>query len=233
MWAAFILGLLGSLHCVGMCGPLAIVIHQQALQQNRQPWVGVVLYHIGRISTYILLGILIGLISTAFWGTLQFYLSLLAGTVLIVSAFGIIPWEKHLWALPGFRTVGQWIPKMYSRFIQHPSPAAPFLGGMVNGLLPCGLVYMALSAALVTGDTILSAQMMLFFGLGTVPALAFTQFAGWKARLKLSAIRTYVLPAFLVLTGTFLILRAFAVPIPVDLRLLKEMTDIPMCHSPG
>ena len=63
MWAAFILGLLGSLHCVGMCGPLAIVIHQQALQQNRQPWVGVVLYHIGRVSTYILLGILIGLIN--------------------------------------------------------------------------------------------------------------------------------------------------------------------------
>ena len=230
MWAAFLLGFLGSLHCVGMCGPLAIVIHQQAIQNHRRAWTSVFLYHAGRISIYIILGMAIGLISSVLWGTLQFYLSLLAAAVLILSAFSLVHWEKHLWSLPGLRTIGQWIPKTFGRLMQHSSPLAPLLGGMINGLLPCGLVYLMLSTALTTGDTWISAQMMLFFGIGTIPALAFTQYAGWKARLKLSAVRTYILPAFLFLTGVFLILRAFAVPIPVDLRLLQQMTNIPMCH---
>lgn len=230
MLAGWIMGFLGSLHCVGMCGPLAVVIHEQARGQGRQPWTGMVLYHFGRISTYVLLGVLIGFVSTALWGALQFWLSLLAGAVLILSAFSLLPWERQIWALPGFRWVGRKIPVLYARFLNHPSPFAPYLGGAVNGFLPCGLVYLALSAGLATGDVWLSARLMFFFGLGTVPALAFTQVAGWQARLRLAGVRKYVLPAFLLITGTFLILRAFSVPIPADLRLLQQLTNVPMCH---
>jgi len=230
MLAGWIMGFLGSLHCVGMCGPLAVVIHEQARSQGRQPWTGMALYHLGRVSTYVVLGILIGFISTALWGVMQFWLSLLAGVVLILSAFSLLPWERQMWSLPGFRWIGQRIPVLYARFLNHPSAFAPFLGGAVNGLLPCGLVYLALSAGLATGDILLSARLMFFFGLGTIPALAFTQVAGWKARLRLTAVRRYVLPVFLILTGGFLILRAFSVPIPTDLRLLQEMTKVPMCH---
>lgn len=231
MWAAFLVGFLGSLHCVGMCGPLALIIHQQSARSGRSTRAGMVLYHVGRITTYVALGILIGLVSTAMWGSMQFYLAHLAGLVLIISAFSLVPWERQIWNLPGFRTLGQAIPRWYNRFLNLDTPLAPLLGGLVNGFLPCGLVYLALSMALVTGDTWLSAGMMLFFGMGTIPALAVTQYVGWKSRPRLAFIRKYVLPSFLLLTGVFLILRAWSVPIPVDLRLLMEMTRIPMCHE--
>lgn len=230
MWAAFLLGFLGSLHCVGMCGPLAIVIHQQAGRHSNHSIVSAGLYHLGRITTYILLGLVIGLLSMALWGVLQFYLSLIAGVILILAAFSFLPWEKQIWKLPGLRQLGEWIPKAYGRFLQSPSRLAPLAGGMVNGLLPCGLVYLALSTALATGDIQLGAAIMFYFGLGTIPALAATQFAGWKIKGRFVLVRKYVLPPFLILTGVFLILRAFSVPIPVDLRLLHEMTNIPMCH---
>ena len=230
MGAAFLLGFLGSLHCVGMCGPLAVIVHQQALRHQRSALFQAILYHTGRVGTYVLLGILIGLLSMAMWGQLQRVLSILAGVILILAAFSLLPWERQIWKLPGFRQLGNWIPKVYGRFIQLSSPWAPFLGGMVNGLLPCGLVYLALSAALTTGDPWISARVMLAFGAGTIPALAVTQFAGWQLRHRFVLIRRYVLPVFLVLTGVFLLLRAFSVPIPADLRLLQQMTDIPMCH---
>ena len=230
MLAAFLLGFFGSLHCVGMCGPLAIVIHQQANRKDHEPILAATLYHVGRISTYVILGLAIGSLSMALWGSLQFYLSLIAGAILILAAFSLLPWERQIWSLPGLKQLGEWIPKAYGRFLNSPSRWAPFAGGMVNGLLPCGLVYLALSTSMATGDIVLGAQMMFLFGLGTIPALAATQFAGWKIKRRLAVVRTYVLPPFLVLTGIFLILRAFAVPIPVDLRLLHEMTNIPMCH---
>lgn len=230
MWAAFLIGFLGSLHCVGMCGPLAIIIHQRSLRTGRSGAQGLVLYHAGRVSTYIGLGLLVGLLSTALWGRLQVGLSVFAGVVLLLSAFSLLPWERKIWSLPGFRTLGEWIPRTYGRLMASPSPLAPWLGGMVNGLLPCGLVYLALSTALATGDPLLSAQMMLLFGLGTVPALLATQLVGLKVRERLGAVRKVVLPAFLLLTGSFLLLRAFSVPVPADLRLLMEMTRIPLCH---
>ena len=231
MVAGFLIGFLGSLHCVGMCGPLAIVIHQQSHARGNHPGLALVLYHAGRITTYVSLGVLVGLLSSAMWGSLQFYLSIFAGTILILSAMQFIPWEKHIWNLPGFKQLGQLIPKLYARLIKVPGLAAPLLGGLANGLLPCGLVYMGLAAALATGDGLLSASMMLAFGLGTIPALLATQLLGWKSRVKLGAVRKVILPTFLILTGVFLILRAFAVPIPSDLRLLLEMTSIPMCHD--
>lgn len=230
MLAAFLLGFFGSLHCVGMCGPLAIVIHQQANRKAQQPAIAAVLYHLGRITTYVLLGLVIGSLSMALWGNLQFYLSVIAGLILILAAFSLLPWERQIWSLPGLKQLGEWIPKAYGRFLNSPSRWAPVAGGMVNGLLPCGLVYLALSTSMATGDVLLGARMMLLFGLGTAPALAVTQFAGWKIKGRFAMVRTYVLPPFLVLTGLFLILRAFAVPIPVGLRLLHEMTNIPMCH---
>jgi len=230
MWAAFLIGFLGSLHCAGMCGPLAIVIHQRSLQTGRSGWQGLLLYHVGRVTTYAVLGVLVGLLSTALWGRLQTGLSVFAGVVLLLSAFSLLPWERQIWSLPGFRTLGEWIPRTYGRLMGWNSPLAPWLGGMVNGLLPCGLVYLGLSTALATGDPLLSAQMMLLFGLGTVPALVVTQLVGLKVRNRLGAVRKVVLPAFLLLTGTFLLLRAFSVPVPSDLRLLLEMTHIPMCH---
>ncbi len=230
MWAAFLMGFLGSLHCVGMCGPLAVVIHQQALGQGRSPWQGMALYHMGRVATYVVLGLLVGLISSALWGVFQQGLSLLAGCVLVLSAFSLLPWERRIWGLPGLRWLGARIPVWYQKFLHHPSRMAPLYGGAVNGLLPCGLVYLALSATMVTGDAGLSAGMMALFGLGTIPALAFTQLAGWKARGRMQAVRRWVLPAFLLTTGIFLILRAFSVPVPADLRLLQQLTHVPMCH---
>lgn len=201
MVAGFLIGFLGSLHCVGMCGPLAIVIHQQSYARGNQPGLALVLYHAGRITTYVTLGVLVGLLSSAMWGSLQFYLSIFAGVILILSAMQFIPWEKHMWNLPGFKQLGQLIPKLYARLIKIPGLAAPLLGGLVNGLLPCGLVYMGLAAALATGDGLLSASMMLAFGLGTIPALLATQLLGWKSRVKLGAIRRVILPTFLILTG--------------------------------
>lgn len=230
MTAAFLLGFLGSLHCAGMCGPLAMLVHQSGVKEGLSSFWSGAMYHIGRIGMYVVLGSVAGLISMATWGSMQVGFSFLAGVILILAGLRFIPWERKLFNIPGLDRLSAWIPSVYGRWMHRAGRGSALIGGVLNGLLPCGLVYLALSAAFATGAVGLSVQFMAFFGLGTVPMLAGTQMIGARIRQRFTMVRAYILPAFLIIAGGLLILRAIQIKVPDQLQWLYMMMGTPMCE---
>ncbi len=199
---AILLGLGGSLHCLGMCGPLVLSIHHGT--SDGGVWSGL-LYHISRAFIYGLMGLVFGLVGQGlYWMDIQQYLSILAGVVLLIVV---------LWPKLNFR----WIPSFLQNFVQksfHKLQSLPVLLripalGMLNALLPCGLVYTALGVSLVTARTSIEGFIFMFvFGLGTLPALWILgivrgrlKWSKWKnAHLAVRSL-TLVVAALLILRG--------------------------------
>lgn len=211
----FLMGLIGSLHCVGMCGPLVIALptaHLNAFQKSRSLF----LYHFGKISSYTLLGILFGLFGSQFpIHGLQENLSIVMGSIMLLYVLYVFI-KKPIVANKIF--VMNWIYssmiKSLGQLFKSKNRFANYLIGLLNGLLPCGLVYMALTSAMATQNVMLGGIFMAFFGLGTTPALIMLsmgkQFMGVHGRQKLQR----VLPLFIFSMGVLLILRGMNLGIP-------------------
>ena len=163
---ALIIGFAGSLHCVGMCSPLAMLIggpDKQKILLNR------LLYNSGRVITYSFLGLLMGLIGevVSFTG-LQNVLSIGLGVfIILVLLFPRI--EASL--SPAVNAFLYRVKSGIGNRIRKSTPSSSFVTGLLNGLLPCGMVYMALALALIQNSLWTSIGFMAFFGLGTFPAL--------------------------------------------------------------
>ncbi len=208
--AAFVFGLAGSLHCVGMCGPLVLLLAQDepsaAQLQLRQG-----LYYLGKTGAYALLGAVAGALGAGL-GTLfagmQDALSIALGIVLVVIGVGLmrnVRWLEGggaLARLPGFRAA-------FAFFARRRSPASTLGLGFLNGFLPCGLVYAALAMAVASGSTLGGVLTMAAFGLATVPALFAVATLGsllrpaHRVRLsRLAGVVAVVAGAVTVLRGT-------------------------------
>lgn len=166
MIGALVIGFLGSFHCVGMCGPLML-----NFTSDRKGWVvlSFVTYHLGRLLVYSLLGMMFGLLGTAFslfdW---QKWLSLVLGFgIVLIYALpkGRLKMEKVYYQSKAFQLVKRYLSKYFNTRLKW------VFSGMLNGLLPCGLVYLAIAGALVYGTIHESVIFMVLFGLGTLPAL--------------------------------------------------------------
>jgi uncharacterized protein len=169
------LGFLGSLHCLGMCGPLLL-----SMPQGRRSKWGILgrksLYHLSRAWVYGLMGLLVGWLGRGLEKVLpaQFHawISIGSGLMLLVGFF----------VLPKLNTgtLGLSIMPKISALTRSHHWASEVVMGMLNALLPCGLVYVALAMALGMGTPFASFLLMLSFGLGTTPALlGCSCFAGW------------------------------------------------------
>jgi sulfite exporter TauE/SafE len=168
--AAFSLGVLGSFHCVGMCGPIALSLPVYHLSfQGRAT--GILLYNVGRALTYSILGGFLGALGMGvIIAGYQQALSISLGILLLLSAS--IPFLKNKGFFNvSFPRIAHWLKARFSYLLKKKSFAALFAIGIINGLLPCGLVYMALAGATATGDIVLGALFMAVFGLGTLPAM--------------------------------------------------------------
>ncbi len=172
--SAFALGLAGAGHCLGMCGGIAAALN---LGGERSAAVTIA-YHGGRIASYTLLGALLGLAAGSIdIGSWTLALRYLAGLLLIGMGLYVADWwrgmmllEKlgaHLWK-PVQQLGSRWLP--VRRWPQG------FALGLCWGLMPCGLIYSSLAWAATAQDAAVSATMMLFFGLGTLPAMLTTSF---------------------------------------------------------
>lgn len=211
-YLAFFMGLLGSLHCVAMCGPLLLALpttgktHAKLLA-NR------VIYQLGRIMTYAAFGLIIGTISVgAEYRGWQQGLSLLTGGILITMGLftllghqsnRLIAAQQKFFA-PLYRKMGYWLYR----------PGGNFLAGMLNGFLPCGMVYMALATALSTGGTLAGGKFMLLFGLGTLPLMLLTGIAGSYIKNHIPFNLSSWLPFLFLLMGSWFILRGANLDIP-------------------
>ncbi|MEQ8244036.1 sulfite exporter TauE/SafE family protein [Fulvivirga sp.] len=222
MWATLILGasigFLGSFHCVAMCGPIAAYIHNSASLKS-----SVVLYNSGRVLTYIILGILLALVGNGFevFG-MQRWLSVVAGAfVLIVILFPVVQ-KKYSYLASSFTPLNK-LKQQLSKATKDGRKLPYLFIGMLNGLLPCGVVYLALATSLSTANTSSAALLMLGFGFGTWPLMLMVGFSmkffGKSGPLRLN----YVLPALSVLIGVLLIMRGLALDIPYVSPMLSKI----------
>lgn len=199
------LGFLGSFHCVGMCGPIALTLPVQHLGGWRKMG-GILLYNAGRIVTYMLLGLVFGWLGQQFYlGGWQQGLSIGLGVLLLAAVvFGKLT--------PKFKL--GWVQRTLGQLLARRSTGTLFAIGFLNGFLPCGLVYMAVAGAIATGSVWGGALFMVAFGAGTLPAMAavawFSQLLGMKGRLAVRRAMPYVVGVMAVL----LILRGLNLGIP-------------------
>lgn len=209
----FILGLSSSLHCIGMCGPIAMAIPVNR-SSNGNILFGALQYNFGRIITYSILGAIVGSMGLTLntFGILQ-WLSIVTGVFLILFA-----WRKYLQRfifgkLPGIN-IQSGLNKMLGKVIRSKSPVKLlFLGGL-NGLLPCGMVFAALLNAILTGEILQSSLAMAMFGLGTLPAMLAVTFASNKIGTALRGKLSRVVPIMLTVVGLLIILRGMNLNIP-------------------
>ncbi len=213
-YAALMIGLVGSLHCIGMCGPIAV-----SLPLGRKSWwhrtLGGLTYNTGRILTYGILGALFGLLGQGIeMAGLQRWASILIGAVMILSVLfpalfkGKIKIEQLL-----FGYAGRMIGKFRKLFTINSLPSL-FLIGLLNGLLPCGLVYVAVAGALNTNSVLGGIGFMIVFGLGTLPMMLAIPLLGNLVGSGFRKKYQYVLSIMVVVLGILFVLRGLSLGIP-------------------
>lgn len=230
--AGFGIGLLGSLHCVGMCGPLALALPTGRLNPVDRI-LSIIFYNSGRAFTYALLGLLIGITgsSIAFFSAQQ-WVSVISGMLIIM--YFISNYTIFQIRFKPFRQFQESIKNGIGKRI-HAGLKAPsyFMVGLLNGLLPCGLVYVAIAAALPAGSVMASAGFMLAFGLGTMPAMMAMMVMKGRIKPKLSFALNKILPAFLLILGFLLVLRGSGLGIPFispEATANDKLPEISSCH---
>lgn len=231
IWAAFSMGLVGSLHCVGMCGPLMLAVPYSATQKMNI-LLEVFTYQLGRILVYALLGAMIGWVGKGLYlAGLQSFFSVATGVILLIAVFLSFDLENFITRLPFMEKLNTLVKSRVNALWKKQGSGFHLKIGMLNGLLPCGLVYLAIAGAVTMPNILTSTLYMTSFGLGTLPLLVLTILAGqrlslsWRSRLQ----RLY--PLFVAAVGLFLIVRGleFDVPRTFDFWQLSQ-GDVPVCH---
>lgn len=212
--SAFILGLLGSFHCVGMCGPIAFMLpvdRSNSFKKVSQ----ITIYHFGRLLAYSIIGLIFGLIGKSlFIFGYQQQLSIIIGVLMILVV--IIPqktFNKYNLSKPIYKAISK-VKSTLGAALKKKTMDTFLTIGFLNGFLPCGLVYMALFAAMASGNAANGSLYMAVFGLGTIPlmttAIYLSNFLKGTTRQRIQK----AIPVFIVLIGALFILRGLGLGIP-------------------
>lgn len=211
--AAISLGFLGSFHCVGMCGPIALAIPIKGSSFIFR-LLGSSIYNFGRVVTYFIMGLLFGLIGQTFAiAGFQNILSVTLGLLILVVLLlpDLIPRAKQPKFITSFLAALK--TNIRRQFGIH-SNSSLFFIGLLNGLLPCGLVYMGIAGSIATGDIIKGSLFMATFGLGTLPAMILVSLSQNLISLKLRSQIRKAVPVFIGTMALLLILRGLNLGIP-------------------
>ncbi len=229
MWTAFTLGLFGSLHCLGMCGPIAMTLPLTA-REKQSVVLQSLMYNLGRVGSYTLLGLAMGLMG---WGILiagyQKSISIILGVVLVLSAFFTVSLENGLLRIPALRHWYNTVKNKLSSLLNSKANGSAFQVGLANGLLPCGMVYIALAGALTSGGTMQGTFYMTLFGLGTLPMMMGVMLVSRFNRQFFLKLRKFI-PLVMLIFGLLLIKRGLALELPVDFRFWEANNFPIMCH---
>lgn len=232
MLSGFVVGLVGSLHCAGMCGPIVIALENMSARQNTL--IDRLLYNFGRTITYTALGVVFGLIGQSLnLVGLQKVVSIVAGVLIILLVF--IPSISHK-----FRFGNKFEEKIRGAFktlFKKEGSIKHLYIGIVNGLLPCGMVYIALGGALALGSLWKGVVYMALFGLGTIPMLVFIGYSGSWLKMKWRKYLNSTIRIVAVVMAVLFILRGLSLGIPFlsppdkKLKLNKEKTESSHNHG--
>lgn len=213
-YSAFILGLLGSFHCIGMCGPIAMVLPVQ----NEKPFprlLKIFLYHFGRILAYGTIGLAFGLLGKGlFLSGFQQRLSILIGIIMIL--YILIPatmFSKFKITPPLYSFIGK-LKSGLGKRLKNKSYVSLFTIGFFNGYLPCGMVYMALVGAIAMASPQDGFLYMMIYGLGTIPLMTFVIYFKTLFSVKFRNKIQKAIPSFVILIGILFILRGLGMGIP-------------------
>ena len=212
--AAFTMGIIGSFHCVGMCGPLALSL-PISNDNFQSKFFGAFLYNVGRVTTYASFGLVFGLIgkSLVLFGFQQ-WLSIILGGIIIVLL--VLPkLFPHLNKKLNFtNSFFEKLRPAIGRLFFKKNQSSLFAIGLLNGLLPCGLVYIAIAAAVATGGLGSSVLFMAAFGLGTLPVMWSIAFFGNYIGIGIRQKIRKAYPYMMVLMACLLIIRGMGLGIP-------------------
>jgi len=212
--SALILGLMGSLHCVGMCGPIAFMLPVDRTN-NYKKFGQIFIYHFGRLLAYGIIGLVFGLLGKglSIFG-IQQKLSIAIGIIMILVV--LIPYNtfnKYNLSKPIYKVISK-VKNQLGKELKKKSPDTFLTIGFLNGFLPCGLVYMALFGSIAMGDALQGSLYMMLFGVGTLPLMTA---AIYFSNLLKGGIRQKVqkaIPVFVIIIGSLFILRGLGLGIP-------------------
>ena len=202
-WTALIMGFAGSLHCAGMCSPLAMAV------TNHKPFLlNKIIYNTGRIFTYGILGALAAGFGSLFMvAPYQVIVSLIIGSVFLLTGLGAIGGVHIPIVTTAITSFTNWLKGHFAFWLKKKNNASVLIMGMLNGLLPCGLTYMAITYCLIMSSSTEGFLFMLVFGAGTWPVMiGFTWLLGTGFR-KIKMNYRIVTSVVFILIGTWLVLR--------------------------
>jgi sulfite exporter TauE/SafE len=226
---AFFLGLIGSLHCAGMCGPLALALPRSAGKATRFV-AGRFAYNLGRILTYCLLGFCFGLAGkTLLLAGFQRGVSIVLGLMLLA---GLVAARKMALWRP-ITSLVEHLKAPMSRLLRRPGLPSLAMLGLLNGLLPCGLVYVACAGAMATGGILAGVRYMAAFGLGTIPMMLAISLSGALIPPSVRLQWRRAIPVCVFFLGTLLILRGMSLGIPYLSPDLSTPEGASCCPKPN
>tara|TARA_R110002049_G_scaffold97734_5_gene238024 strand:- start:6030 stop:6728 length:699 start_codon:yes stop_codon:yes gene_type:complete len=229
--SAILLGLLGSFHCIGMCGPIAFMLPIN--RENKiKGFFQILSYHFGRLFTYSLIGLLFGFLGKGFYFFgFQQQISIVVGVSMIVfilfpRLFKKVNFSKNI------SSVIFKVKNALGKELKKKGNDTFFTIGFLNGFLPCGLVYMAVFGAIATTNVFSGSLYMFLFGLGTVPLMTSVVFLGNFTKGTLRKKIQKAIPVAVVFIGALFILRGLGLGIPYvsPAPVLDLVTNTNSCH---
>lgn len=207
IWTALAIGFFGSFHCIGMCGPIALALPGSG-GSTFKLITGRAFYNTGRIVTYALMGLIFGLIgqSIAVAG-FQKGLSVVLGVIIIASVLLKSSYFRAIKSKLGAHTFYDHLKKQIGKLFKKRGLSTLFTIGILNGLLPCGFVYIGLAGSLTMGTVLGGTVYMILFGLGTFPAMMAMSLAPGLFSIEMRRRINKAVPVLAVIFGIYLIYR--------------------------
>ena len=232
LFSALIFGLLGSFHCIGMCGPIAFMLPVDREKPIKR-FLQIASYHLGRLFTYSLIGLLFGFLGKGFYlFGFQQQLSIIAGlTMILIVVFPKI--TKHNWLSKKMSFVILKVKSALGKELQKKKNDTFFVLGFLNGFLPCGLVYMAVLGALATPTITQASFYMILFGIGTIPLMTAFVYLGNFTKGNFRSYIQKAIPILVVCIGVLFVLRGLGLGIPFispNLEMNVTSAVVTGCH---
>ena len=232
LYSAFIFGLISSLHCIGMCGPIALMIPVDRTNPAKKT-TQIITYHLGRLTAYASIGLVFGLVGKGFFlAGIQQRLSVFIGVAMIIT---ILTPERVLanynFSKPVYRLISK-IKSSLGKQFKNKSYQSLFTIGLLNGFLPCGMVYVALFGAIAMQNVPFGIVYMLLFGIGTIPMMSSVTYLNSILTVSFRNKIQKAIPYVGVVIGILFILRGLGLGIPyvspANMSLFVQET--PNCH---
>ena len=214
LYSAFIFGLISSFHCVGMCGPIAMMLPVDRNNEAKKV-TQIITYHIGKLTAYGILGLIFGLLGRSFYlAGMQQQLSIIVGVLMIVVA--LVPekvFAKYNFSKPVYKIISKVKSNLGQQF-KNKSYKSLFTIGLLNGFLPCGMVYVAIFGAIAMQSVSLGVLYMLLFGIGTIPMLTAVIYISNVLSFSFRGTLQKIIPVVAVVIGMLFIIRGLGLDIP-------------------